>query len=958
MASNARFHNKYHRRNHHTLPSAGYPDSGADPIASPQEPFIGDFHAVGALSATGNLTIGGNTLIYGNLSALGDFSVVDTIVTVTSALSVINNGTGPAFTVRQTGAQPVAIFFDDGNKILNLKDGLRAEFFNSQATNNYALAEGYDSFASGRGSHAEGGATVAAGDFSHAEGDITRAIGYGSHAEGSSSIASGDYSHAEGSSTASGDFSHAEGETNNATGEASHAEGYGTIASGTASHAEGKYTIALGDNSHAEGFYSGVVGGFGGSNHAEGTASYTGLRCNFSTYVAATRTLTFTPSVSSKIDNYTSAAAGVSAILYITTPTRFTPVQIESRDPVTGSIVLTKDAVGSNVASSLRYLVLPGNNSLYAHAEGYRAEASGNTSHAEGQDCWADGIASHAEGSNTNALNDSSHAEGTSTTASGIGSHAEGAYNTASGYGSHAEGGSSAASGTYSHAEGAGCLASGDYSHAEGQGAIASGTASHAAGSFTRAIHDRTWIWKGDTVFDAISTTRTNQFLVSAAGGIFFPGNVGIGTDNNTNALTVNGSVSASNNVFFYSSTGRNLDLIHTPANDGTNPVLRIGECTPGSTTLSGFSGAFVSYDESTNVFGISSLFLPEMGIPAISITKNGNVGIGTNAPSRQLNVALPSGNTEVAITTDSSSVASLYFGYPSNDNRGQIRYYNSGDSMGINVATQEAVRIRGGGQVGIGVSLPAEKLTVLGNISASGNVLFYSSTGRNLDLFHTPANDGTNPVLRIGECTPGDTALSGFSGAFVSYDESTNVFGISSVFAPAMGIPAMSIDRNGNFFTSSNASSKMTIAYAMTSINYLAGVGAAGDTVYLPVFKVPANVLYFVPGVDITFTVENFAGGQTGGVTPDTMPIYRLNKNNAGINDMTVDIVPLQNSTSYNAVGWNRSSTNTQSNKAIAAAGDTVYLRVKTPYAQGSGTSPYTTLSGRIIMTGYYLLP
>ena len=37
--------------------------------------------------------------------------------------------------------------------------------------------------------------------------------------------------------------------------------------------------------------------------------------------------------------------------------------------------------------------------------------------------------------------------------------------------------------------------------------------------------------------------------MVSAAGGVFIPGNVGIGTDNNTNALTVRGNISANGTI-------------------------------------------------------------------------------------------------------------------------------------------------------------------------------------------------------------------------------------------------------------------------------------------------------------------------------------------------------------------------------------------------------------------------
>lgn len=58
MADNARFHNKLHRKNHHTLPTTGYPDSAIDPIASPDEPFQGDFHIFGSLSASYNVYVG------------------------------------------------------------------------------------------------------------------------------------------------------------------------------------------------------------------------------------------------------------------------------------------------------------------------------------------------------------------------------------------------------------------------------------------------------------------------------------------------------------------------------------------------------------------------------------------------------------------------------------------------------------------------------------------------------------------------------------------------------------------------------------------------------------------------------------------------------------------------------------------------------------------------------------
>ena len=53
-----------------------------------------------------------DTTVMGNLSVHGDLIYIDTAVTVTSALSVINAGTGPALFVSQDGLQPIAHFVD------------------------------------------------------------------------------------------------------------------------------------------------------------------------------------------------------------------------------------------------------------------------------------------------------------------------------------------------------------------------------------------------------------------------------------------------------------------------------------------------------------------------------------------------------------------------------------------------------------------------------------------------------------------------------------------------------------------------------------------------------------------------------------------------------------------------------------------------------------------------------
>lgn len=67
-----RFHNKWHRHNHHTYPAVNEPDSSHDPIASPSDPFKGDFVIEGAITQSApTSTYGGVFQSKTALSALG-----------------------------------------------------------------------------------------------------------------------------------------------------------------------------------------------------------------------------------------------------------------------------------------------------------------------------------------------------------------------------------------------------------------------------------------------------------------------------------------------------------------------------------------------------------------------------------------------------------------------------------------------------------------------------------------------------------------------------------------------------------------------------------------------------------------------------------------------------------------------------------------------------------------------
>ncbi len=82
MAGNARFHDKLHRKNHHSIPTIGFPDSATDPIASREEPFQGDFVVNGVLSASSGIELLSAKIqdgfeVGGNAKVVGEMTVED-----------------------------------------------------------------------------------------------------------------------------------------------------------------------------------------------------------------------------------------------------------------------------------------------------------------------------------------------------------------------------------------------------------------------------------------------------------------------------------------------------------------------------------------------------------------------------------------------------------------------------------------------------------------------------------------------------------------------------------------------------------------------------------------------------------------------------------------------------------------------------------------------------------------
>jgi hypothetical protein len=78
---------------------------------------------IGTTSPTEKLHVSGNVRIEGNLEVNGSYTQIDTDVNTTEQWNVTNDGTGPAVTINQKGAQDIMDVQDDGTSVFYIKDG-------------------------------------------------------------------------------------------------------------------------------------------------------------------------------------------------------------------------------------------------------------------------------------------------------------------------------------------------------------------------------------------------------------------------------------------------------------------------------------------------------------------------------------------------------------------------------------------------------------------------------------------------------------------------------------------------------------------------------------------------------------------------------------------------------------------------------------------------------------------
>ena len=181
--------------------------------------------------------------------------------------------------------------------------------------------------------------------------------------------------------------------------------------------------------------------------------------------------------------------------------------------------------------------------------------------------------------------------------------------------------------------------------------------------------------------------------------------NVGIGTASPATILDVNGTISVAGYPVI--SNSGNYNRIHRPS--GTVGIY-LGNATD--------AGNY--YDNSTHYFRSSG-----GGTTYAVISAAGNVGIGTTSPATRLDV-LGTSNADVTLqlkANASNDYNSKIFFSDNVSNRGVILYSNWQNYFSFFTNSSERVRIDSSGNVGIGTTSPAHKLSVVGNGSGIAHI-------------------------------------------------------------------------------------------------------------------------------------------------------------------------------------------------------------------------------------------
>ena len=270
------------------------------------------------------------------------------------------------------------------------------------------------------------------------------------------------------------------------------------------------------------------------------------------------------------------------------------------------------------------------------------------------------------------------------------------------------------------------------------------------------AVHPTIDFYNQGTAYFNGSTTVDDNLIVTN-------GNVGIGTTAPGAKLEVNGSTKIIGSLLLYQGSTSNQYLNISQSFNST--FINTG--TSGETIFIGAPSAYQSNLQLQGDFivrGGSSSTSIQTKTPLNVITNKivdsgssyfnaGNVGIGTTSPGAKLDIFNTGGSagtlancqTYSALTIKPYSSVDSKLTFSANGVSTQlIQATNNAGTTGRQISLQPF-----SGNVGVGVTLPSEKLEVNGHVKAVDGYKGYVSYFHNAGFFHSPrSSDGANPLF------------------------------------------------------------------------------------------------------------------------------------------------------------------------------------------------------------------
>ena len=156
-----RFHNKWHRHNHHTVPTTGEPDSSHDPIASPSDPFQGSFVVNGPVSSNNIVyagegdsskwnntysTVNANSSMWMGVTSVNNMGDGVNIVAGPN-INITNNASSKTITVSASAPSPISTYvrtFNNMDGNVKIAEGPNIKLITNPSTKTVTISSKSD----------------------------------------------------------------------------------------------------------------------------------------------------------------------------------------------------------------------------------------------------------------------------------------------------------------------------------------------------------------------------------------------------------------------------------------------------------------------------------------------------------------------------------------------------------------------------------------------------------------------------------------------------------------------------------------------------------------------------------------------------------------------------------------------------------------------------------------------